>query len=190
MKTPDTREALTREIAETYQAIPPNAYPHATAHAYRKLQTALRAQFDILGAFVEVRTSATDPYATSADMFADIARNRALTVYTSAELPAGHPMADLAIAGDSPLSWNTVFRAVHDGLAHYPGRHSFGAKGEWRAFQAHARLIGDSDVSALHALFTETLAQNAWYQTFGTFAPQKPVLMPWNLVARALALEV
>lgn len=190
MRTSDTREALTREIADTYQAIAPNAYPHATAHAYHKLQTALRAQFDILSAFVDVRTSDTDPYPDSAAMFQDIARNRALTVYTSAELPAGHPMSDLAIAGDSPLSWNTVFRAVHDGLAHYPGRHSFGARGEWRAFQAHARLIGDSDVSALHALFTETITQNAWYQVHGMFAPQKSVLMPWNLVARALALEV
>lgn len=198
------RDSLTREIARAYAQAEPWQTPYTPQHSvfthlprvhiyrtYQALHRALRPQLETLRAFVDITVTDTDPYRDSATMFEDIRANRHLAVFAGGTLPAGHPMADTALLlSDRSISWNIVFRAVHDGLAHYPGKRSFSPVGEWRAFQAHAALIGHSNREALHALFTETLAQNCVYQLTGMFAEQKAVLLPYELVQRALALEV
>ena len=188
----DTRERLTREIAATYDR---THFAHtisgygAIRELYRPFLKDLRTQFDLLRSFVDITVTDTDPYADAAPMWADIRDHRHLAIYSGGTLPAGHPMADTAmLLSDRSISWNIVFRAVHDGLAHYPGRNDFSPAGEWRAFQAHARLC-TSDASR-HAMFTETLGQNAWMQIHGEYAPQKAVLLPYDLVQRAIALSV
>lgn len=189
----DTRETLTREIAATYDrtsyAVNSSRYDESIRELYRPFLADLRTQLDTLRSFVDITVTEIDPYANAPAMWADIQDHRHLAIYSGGTLPVGHPMADTAmLLSDRSICWNIVFRAVHDGLAHYPGRNDFSAVGEWRAFQAHARLC-TSDASR-HAMFTETLAQNAWMQVHGEYAPQKAVLLPWHLVQRALALSV
>lgn len=162
----------------------------AARKAYAALTDALSAQYDILSQFVNVEFTDRDPYPTSAQMFGDIAYRHRLKVYTVAELPAHHPFG--AIHVSTGQTFNSIFRAVHDGLAHYPNRFTFGPVGEFQAFQAHARLL-QGNTGAIHALATETLGQNAWFN-FGPrshenpkpYAPQVTGLLPWLLIVEAL----
>lgn len=150
--------------------------------SYDALCDALAPQFALLAAQVQIRFTAVDPYPTSAAMFADLERGR-LSVYTVADLPTVHPLRRVHSATAQP--YNVIFRAVHDGLAHFPERNQFGPIGEFRAFKAHCRMLA-GNVRAMHALATETLGQNAIYQRDKTFAEQKADLLPWSIVRQAL----
>ena len=158
--------------------------------SYDAFKRSLLWQWDVLVSFVSVEFVEVDPYASSSAMFEDIWKRSRLRVYVSAELPINHPLVD--IHRPTGQTFNTVFRAIHDGLAHYPGLHSFGPLGEFRAFKAHARMLG-TDYLAIMALATETLGQNAYYHCGplpGTFAPQKAGILPSSIVAMALKLSV
>jgi hypothetical protein len=152
---------------------------------YDRLKAELWQQFQTLRQSVDVTFTAFDPYATVGEMFADLTRSQ-LCVYTVADLPIDHPLRQLA---PNAQSYNSVFRAVHDGLAHWSGRNPFHALGEFRAFQAHARLLSPL---AQWAVATETLGQQAYLRygsTPGEFAPQKALLLPRRLVDLATELR-
>ncbi len=181
------------DVARAYDALPAEDGSPAVLRCYAALCRELSAQFDVLQAFIPVHFTAEDPYKTSAEMFADItgasARGRwdyspRLRVFTGGEvIPPGHMFSHRAlITGEN---YNLVFRAVHDGFAHYPGKHSFSALGEYRAFLAHARLLSPD---AIRAIATETLGQNAYYNAYGKYAPTKFALLPPALIARAFTL--
>jgi hypothetical protein len=183
-------DALLQDVAQAYEALEHSPQQVQTALAYRQLTGQLYAQFEVLRAFVAVNFSDRDPYLSSAHMFANIEKRRWFSVYTVAEMPEDHPFA--AVSPYEGQVVNSIFRAVHDGIAHYPGRHSFGKVGEFRAFQAHCRLL--TPVARM-ALATETLGQNAWYhygrkETPEMYAPQKAALLPPEMIRRALELEV
>ncbi len=186
------------DVARAYDAMPAGPGLDANANAttcrcYAALCRELSAQFDVLRAFIPVYFTAADPYKNSAEMFADISGAAAagrwdytprLRVFTGGEpIAAGHMFSHVALRTGE--TYNHVFRAVHDGLAHYPGRHSFSALGEYRAFLAHARLLSPD---AIRALATETLGQNAYYNVHGKYAAQKFALLPPALIARAFTL--
>jgi hypothetical protein len=175
---------LTR-VASEYEALSHRPHDTDVQAAYHSLCECLDAQFHTLCGLVDIRFTSVDPYPTSAAMFADVAENRRLKVYTVADLPSFHPMGQLHPSGQT---FNAIFRAVHDGLAHYPGRNSFGYCGEFAAFKAHCRMM-PGNVKAMHALATETLGQNAVYNfgdIRGTFAPQYAALLPWSTIRQAL----
>ena len=171
-------EHYLRYVASEYERAehrPNDAY---TRFCYYTLKRDLWAQFDVLKVFARVTFTATDPYGGSREMFESLGRG-SLSVYNVADIPSDHPFAERAPNGET---FNTIFRAVHDGLAHYPERNSFGKLGEFKAFRAHCRLLGRD---AQRALFTETVGQNAWYH-FGPlaehgrryFAEQKATILP------------
>ncbi len=187
------------DVARAYDAMPDDdvrgnpAYTGDTLRCYAALCRELSAQFEVLQAFIPVYFTAADPYKTSQEMFADISGAAAagrwdytarLRVFTGGEpIAPSHMFSHRAlITGEN---YNLVFRAVHDGLAHYPGKHSFSALGEFRAFLAHARLLSPD---AVRAVATETLGQNAYYNVHGKYAPQKFALLPPALIARAFTL--
>jgi hypothetical protein len=146
---------------------------------YGRLQAELWAQFETLRAFVSVEFTPVDPYKNSAEMFRSISEFRTLFVYTGGNPLAGHPMASIAPNGQS---WNNVFRAVHDGFAHFPDRNNFSMTGELRAFRAHCDLLSPD---ARLALATETIGQNLTYHLGSnpkTFPPQKALILPADLV--------
>ena len=146
-------EHLLRTVSAAYSTLrhQPEA-PHVRL-AYSTLRIELWQQFQRLTRDIQVMFTTTDPYATSLAMFDDIYLRRQLRVYSAADLPTGHPLLERAPNG---LPYNLIFRAVHDGLAHYPGRHSFSMRGEFRAFKAHCRMLS---LDAQWAVATETLGQ-------------------------------
>ncbi len=172
-----------QEVADYYERATPILSDETMRARYARLHSELWAQFHTLRAFVNVEFTAIDPYKNSADMFRSIADYHTLFVYTGSQPPTGHPMADFAPNGQT---WNSIFRAVHDGLAHYPARHSFSLRGELRAYRAHCRLLSRD---ARHALATETIGQNCTYhfgrQSVG-FPPQKSILLPEDLAIKVL----
>jgi hypothetical protein len=180
-----TLSPLYREVEHAYRAMPMAREDYATFSAYVALCKELRAQFGIVRAYVDVTFSPDDPYPNSRAMFNDIEQYRSLRVFTGGEpIAACHLFGSPAyIDGYPGLTFNHVFRAVHDALAHYPERNSFGVTGEFRAFQAHARLLTPL---AVKALATETLGQNAFYALNKAYAPQKFALLPDTLIDSAL----
>jgi len=175
---------LYRAVELAYSAMPDDTDCGIVRHAYRAFGQELTAQLDLLKAFVSVSFTSDDPYPTSGAMFEDIARNRSMRVYTSNGPSFPHAFAH--VEPTSGQTYNSIFRAVHDGLAHFPQRNAFGPIGEHRAFLAHARILSPA---AVQALATETLGQNAFYYVHGTFAPQKFGILSAELIARALEVR-
>lgn len=167
-------------ILRAYQSAQhiPNA--RNVQEAYTALKRELWLQFRQVEHAVDVKFSEVNPYATSGELFAAVNSGH-LAVYTLADLPVGHPMLERAPNGET---FNSVFRAVHDGAIHAQYRLSFGLQGETRAFREHYRLLSPL---AGHAIVTETLAQTAVFR-FGPhadlpvadrpFPEQKATLLP------------
>ena len=158
----------------------------AVIRAYASLTGELWQQYQaLLASGLSITFTPADPYPDSRALFAAMDA-RTLQVYTCAELPARHPFAYSAPNGHT---FNSIFRAVHDAIAHYPARNGFSMRGEFAAFHAHARTLTPASVNALA---TETLGQNATYH-YGpnarTFAPQRAAILPYALIRCALSLE-
>lgn len=166
--------------AKHYDALPVEDTSEDTRRCYAALCRELRAQFEVLRSYVDVQFTETDPYETVTQMFADLERHQ-LRVFTGGEpLARTHALARVALP--SGLTFNHIFRAVHDGLAHYPKRNDFTALGELRAFVAHAALLSPD---AIRAIATETIGQQGYLRTFGDYAPQKFALLPSHVIVNA-----
>lgn len=177
MQRPLTGLAL---VAKAYRSLvhsPTNALVLA---AYAALTEELWQQFEVLSKAYTFVFTDVDPYGSSGAMFAELDMVRTLRVYTVVDMPADHPFARLAPNGQT---FNSIFRAVHDALAHYPNRYSFSAAGELAAFREHCRFLSPL---ARWAVATETLGQNAYYQTHKRYAPQIADLLPAVLVDDAI----
>lgn len=179
-------------VSALYRALPHAPNRPLVRDSYAALKAELWDQFQLLSAFAAIEFTTIDPYPPcdivncalphgSAAMFEDLTMGR-LSVYTVAVLPVNHPFADLAPNGQT---YNSVFRAVHDGLAHYPGRHGFGPVGEYRAWLAHRKLIRSP--LALGALAMETVGQTAVYTTTGHYAEQKANILAPSSVSTLTA---
>lgn len=143
-------------VARAYtSAVHDPMYP-TVASSYASLKRQLLRQYEQqVAARYTVTFTDVDPYADCLQLFADMDRNR-LAVYTVDDMPADHPFCEVSPIG---VSYNVVFRAVHDAIAHYPQRNDFTYAGEFRAFLAHAKWLTPL---AQWALFTETVGQNAY----------------------------
>lgn len=140
--------------------------------AYATFRTELWQQFQAIPTAVTFTTS--DPYANASELFAAM-ETGVLAVYTADGVPDSHPLARTAPNGET---FNSIFRAVHDALAHYPERNDFTVVGEYRAYLAHARLLSPI---AIAALFTETVGQQSILRTTGHYAEQKAGILPFYL---------
>ena len=98
----------------------------------------------------------TQPYADSAQMRADVRRDRLLYIYPTSGMSPDHPLAQPAAFG---WCWNDVFRAVHDLVGHAATGFQFGPVGEENAFRFHATVMSADELPALAA---ETRLQNCW----------------------------
>jgi hypothetical protein len=163
--------------AQTQEALRAVALIHENArHAPADLTVSVAYRFfceDILSQYAHLLEARgisftftdTDPYQSSADMRADLAEGK-LRVYTLADLPSDHPLAQQTPFGQS---YNVLFRAVHDVYGHGDTGSGFGPMGELAAFREHAKRFRALSISALAA---ETLAQSAWVN-FGPHNPEK-----------------
>jgi hypothetical protein len=180
------------DVAEQYSYLRHTPAELETKLAYALLKYELSRQYFELTERLTVEFSDVDPYPSSAAMFEDISAGR-LIVYTCADMPVDHPFTELHTPTRQP--YNVIFRAVHDGCAHFPERNNFSAIGEFRAFRAHCRLM-PGNLRAFQALAAETLGQNSWVnfgyvnrtleQSAQLYAEQKAALLPWRIVRQAL----
>jgi hypothetical protein len=187
----DTMNARLTTIADTYARLPHTPTAPEVQAAYRTLCGELWTQYQDMIRTINVVFTTEDPYRTSGEMFTDVELFGNLRVYNRVHLPCGHPMAWQAPNGQT---FNSIFRAVHDGLAHAPIRASFSAAGELAAFRRHYAMLSPL---AGHAVATETLGQNAWFN-YGPyaalpssgrpFAEQKACLLPLTLIEGVLEL--
>jgi len=151
-------------IAQAYENLPSGKSPnYAVNVSYQRFVREVENQFRSLPIQVYYWEHSGQPYQTSRDMFKDIRCNNRMFIFCG---NSSHPY----LSGFE----NIQFRAIHDYYGHYLNSCSFNSRGEFRAWQCHAKMFSEI---ALGALTTETLAQNCWFN-FGPFshlpASQRP----------------
>lgn len=158
-----------RSIADVYDSLPEDdGQNEEVKAAYEALATELQSQWDYLKkAGYEVKFWTEDgtatgkskdgqPYANSAEMMADVQKNKSLTIFTGGD---PHPFLGPHTADADGVDLNLKLRAVHDILGHAAAANEFGATGEENAWIEHSKLFSPL---AQKALTTETRGQNSW----------------------------
>lgn len=155
-------ESMLADIADNYESSIHDAGHPAIEKSYQEFNAENVAQFEFamnkMGMKFEPWRGEGQPYNNSAEMMTDVAKNHHLFFFTGGEMPADHPMSQPSpIEG---LTYNDVFRAVHDLFGHAKGGFQFGPRGEFNAFLAHYQMYTPAARSI--ALVNETLGQNSW----------------------------
>lgn len=190
---------LGARVARVYARLP-NAPQHpAVKRSYDALKSEVAAQYQHLvdsGVKMTPWVQPGQPYANSAEMRADVAKNKHLSYfptdsgYGQGEDASNHPLMETAPNG---LKYNDMFRAVHDYFGHAVHGHEFGPQRELRAWHEHAKMFSPT---ARPALTMETHGQNSWVN-YGPrsqepvqtrpFAEQKANILPEKLQPVKLA---
>lgn len=163
------------------------------ARSYETFRRQIMRQYNLLiRDGVDVQFTSGDPYASAAELFADLDHGR-LAIFTGGDLPDSHLMAK-RVSSAHAMPLNVYFRAVHDYFGHYgrmltgSARYPFGTvafidggDGLWneeRAYQRHKAMFSRD---AWMALTCETRAQTACNNLLrpeGGFIDQKCVNLP------------
>jgi hypothetical protein len=200
--------AYCREVARWYEDAPRFGAGAAELNAYELFKLETLEQFEsLLAAGFTVRPwqRGGQPYATSRELRARVADERALYVYMTADGHGpddGHTDSDHINCGDHPMlelsgysingvafTYNDLFRAVHDLFGHVLQPNAFSIEGELCAVMSHLTMYsGDAG----RVVLSETAAQICWYyygpHLLGTagearrYPPQKVLVMPKRLV--------
>jgi hypothetical protein len=153
-----------KRTADAYEAMPHAPQDADVAASYGALQKEIKDQYLFLRdrAGLQMEPS-TEGYASSKAMTEDVRGNNKLNYFPSKEgfgtTDAGsdHPL--LQVDPDTKLSYNDMFRAVHDYFGHAVEGNQFGPKGEQAAYNAHRATL----TAPTHgALTSETKGQNSW----------------------------
>jgi hypothetical protein len=175
---------LGSQIARVYEGLQVRSDDPAVAQAYAAFAAEIEAQFDAAARVIKIEpwTQEGQPYATSAEMRADVFANNHIYVFEGGE---PHPFLT--------AEQNWKFRAIHDIYGHAKTGFEFGPRGELNATRAHARMFSPA---ATPALVTETIGQNSWVNFSEAnaglpaeqraFAVQKADLLPESLWAPLL----
>jgi hypothetical protein len=171
-------EENAKRIADAFEAAVDDPNDPAVRASFDALAAETRAQYEFIttqsGLKPERWTGKGEPYASSAEMAADIRDNNHLWFYATEEAfgegkaPPTHPLykqSGLTLPDGTRLMDNDLFRVVHDYFGHAAEGNQFGARGEEVAWTMHSTLYSDE---ALPALTTETRGQNSWVN----FGPQ------------------
>lgn len=162
-----TDAATLQVIADAYGAMPDMDY--GALPAWRALERETWGQLGALQrAGISLEVVDTDPYATPAELFADLENGRIQVLATRAT--GGHPVW----SDDS----NDAFRAVHDVMGHAATGRGFDRHGEAAAYAHHRTLY--SPLARL-ALATELRGQAATLAATGEFPAQKIAILPAHL---------
>lgn len=195
-------------VAKAYDEMVSNPHDPEVQAAYRALKDETRAQYDKAlehGFTFDFHPEDHDPYPNSPrEATMDLHTRKHMHNFPTAkgfgngeedpDILAAHPMLEQVpdVAwNDKPVSYNDMFRAVHDFYGHGKEGVGFRADGEDNAYRQHSAMYSPQ---ARRALATETRGQNAWVNNgpYGdhnrnarsedTFYPQqKAGLMPeWS----------
>lgn len=186
-----------RRLARAYDDMVHDPADPNVRESYDRFQEETLDQFNALKAKGYVFELApvdqvAERYPTVAELAADLRTNRRLVVNEDpGDMPADHPMMAIA-PGTGGLTYNQVFRAVHDIHGHAAHGYPFSISGEENAWRAHSQMYSDL---ARGAMTTETRGQSTWVG-YGpnrvenrqhiengeigkvTFPPQKAALLP------------
>jgi hypothetical protein len=148
-------------MATMYDAAP--MIDDAARPSWAALSTETDRMYDDVLKKVKVERVSGQPYASAEEMNADIARG----VFKVTTDNSDHPLWS--------VDQNWKFRVVHDYYGHFLQGNDFSLDGEYRAWQAHARLLGNP--LAAPALQVEVYGQAAAAIAHsGEFQPQKVFL--------------
>ncbi|MFO0796112.1 MAG: hypothetical protein U0804_01480 [Gemmataceae bacterium] len=170
-------EALYGRLAEAHETALHSPTDARVAESYAAFVRETQKQFEAIASRIEVEPwlAADQPYANSNALFADL-RAWHLYFFTGGDLPVDHPLGALSpytLSGFA-LTWNHVFRCVHDAIGHGLYLRGFGPVGEYHAWVTHAQLYS---ATALPALANETVMQSAAFY-YGKHSqvprPQRP----------------
>ncbi len=162
MNDPAASSAYKAEVQESYNALIDETMP--------QYQTIVDGGYEI-----EFYPEGKSPYNSPWDAMQDLRHNKHLYIFPTEEgfgtlsaAQRAHPMLQ-----DSGVVWkgrkvtyNDIFRAVHDFFGHYKEGVGFRADGEENAWRSHSAMYSDI---ARKAMTSETRGQNSWVN-FGTHA--------------------
>ena len=200
---------LAQRIAQAYEEMKHDPQDPETAAAYQALIEQTKAQYDALvaaGYSFTFFDRHSDPYEGNPwNAMRDLRATKTMAVFATSDGYGTEGITDSDIADnpmleDSGLTWpdqagvqqpvtyNDIFRAVHDAMGHGLEGSGFRARGEENAWQAHVQLYFGGAVAAMTS---ETRGQNSWlnYGPYGEqnrtasledtiFAEQKIGLLP------------
>lgn len=202
-------EAFHGKVADAYANMKHDPTDPDVAEAYGALKREVGQQYKRLvddGYSFGFMDPENDPYPNPWQASQDLRDNKQMQVYpTEAGFGSGDGLTPEMIAdnplleqvdgvtwGGKPVTYNDLFRAVHDAYGHAKEGLGFRAKGENGAYLQH---LPSFSPPAQRALATETLGQNSWlnYGPHGDhnrtasvadtiFADQKTGLLPDDMV--------
>jgi hypothetical protein len=199
VKTP-VNQHLANAIADAYDNLKHDPKNPKVKAAYNALIKETVAQWKALekqGYRLEVKSE--DPYGLNSDtpaydeMRDDVKNNKRIKVWDGGKPPADHPLS--GVDPETGVSYNTLFRAVHDIMGHVAGENDFTQQGEENAYQRHAQSYSRE---AIPALTTETRGQTSHFfnnervRNGGTpdFVDQRAALLPERFYAQPETLEM
>lgn len=129
-------------------------YDDLLEKSYLQLAKEVKSQFDALPISMSYYRGGEGAYKSSKELFEDIDKRGHMFVYQG-----GDPHDFLGQTDpDTGLSYNEMFRAVHDYFGHAVHRNQFGPIGEETAWAAHSQMLSPL---ARIAMSSETRGQNS-----------------------------
>jgi len=149
-----TLKSYERVMPDVLQKAKIKSYDDLLEKSYFQLAKEVKSQFDALPISMSYYRGSEGGYKSSKELFADIDKRGHMFVYRG-----GDPHDFLGkIDPDTGLSYNEMFRAVHDYFGHAVHRNQFGPVGEETAWAAHSQMFSPL---ARIAMSSETRGQNS-----------------------------
>ena len=150
-----------KRVADAFDAMKHEPNNPEVRKSYEAMADEVRKQWDYatkeMGVKFEPWTKEGQPYANSKEMVNDVRDNKHLYFFQGGDIKPESPMAK--VDPDTGLSYNDMFRAVHDLFGHAAHGFEFGPKGEENAYLVHRQMF---PAEAIPALTSETRGQNSW----------------------------
>ena len=149
-----TLKSYERVMPDVLQKAKVKNYDDLLEKSYLQLAKEVKSQFDSLPVAMSFYRGGEGSYKSSKELFEDIDKRGHLFVYRG-----GEPHEFLGqLDPDTGLSYNEMFRAVHDYFGHAVHRNQFGPAGEEVAWAAHSQMFSPL---AKIAMSSETRGQNS-----------------------------
>lgn len=150
-----------KRIADAYDAMKHDPTNPEVQKSYQSMANEVQKQWDFatqkMGVKFEPWQKEGQPYANSKEMVNDVRNNKHLYFFQGGDIKPESPMAQ--VNPKTGLSYNDMFRAVHDLFGHAAHEFEFGPKGEENAYLVHRQMFPPD---AIPALTSETRGQNSW----------------------------
>ena len=197
---------VAEKVAQAYEDMKHAPTDPKVKASYDAFKRETKAQWNAI-AKTGLKVDFNQPYPYSANprmVQEDVRANNHMSVFpteegfgTEASADQAHPMLEKSGVkfGGKEVSYNDLFRIVHDYYGHIAEGNGFRANGEYNAWRAHRQMYTPA---AQPAMDSETLGQNSWVnsgprakanagasQEATTYAEQKAGLLPPDVVKEA-----